>query len=141
MQPHAAERRVTVDGGDRGAVRCLVAEVEQPAAGTGDHEGPDVTAAVAQRVGGQLLEDQEQAVARVVGGPGGHRGVGDAGPEVRADPRDRVHGLELPVPDVAGNGRDGHARPRFLGRLSTIASPSPSAVAGGAGSGSRPPPS
>ena len=31
----------------------------------------------AQRVGGELLEHQQEAVARVVGGTGGHRRVGD----------------------------------------------------------------
>src|SRR3712207_8632246 len=56
------------DRRDRRPLRGLVAEVEQPAVGAGDHERADVAAAVPQGVGGELLEDQQQPVAGVVRG-------------------------------------------------------------------------
>ena len=95
---------------------CTKAE-QLPKDGVPVRSKADVTAAVAQRVGRQLLEDQQQAVAGVLRGAGGHRGVGDAGAEVAAHSGDDVHGLELPVPDVAGDGGDGGAGPRVPGRL------------------------
>jgi hypothetical protein len=117
VQPHAPEGGVAVDGGNGRPVGRLVAEIEQPSAGPGHDQGPDVTTAVPQRVRCQFLEHQQKPVASVLGGAGGDRRVRDAGPEVRPDAGDDMHGLELPVPDIAGNGGNGHARPRFLGRL------------------------
>src|SRR3954451_22734258 len=43
--------------------------------------------------------------------------MGDAGAQVAAHPRHDVHGLQLPMPDVAGDGGDGGARPCVVGRL------------------------
>ena len=108
-RPSAGSRSTAGTGGRSGA-SSLRSSSQPP--GPGDDQGAHVAAAVPQRVGGQLLEDEQQAVAGVLGRAGGDRRVRDPGPEVAADAGDDVHRLELPVPDVAGDGGDGRARPR-----------------------------
>ena len=64
MPPSAGSRSTAGTGGRSGA-SSLRSSSQPPR--PGDDQGADVAAAVAQRVGRQLLEDQQQAVAGVLG--------------------------------------------------------------------------
>ena len=112
VQAQPALGGIAVDGGRRASTPGPVADVEQPAAAAGDDGRHDGRLAVPQRVGGQLVEGQDQPLA------GGVRPVLAGSPPPRRLRRPaRAAGSSATVPRSqrhtsprpSGSGRSGHA--------------------------------